>query len=47
MFESLTESHYVETDEFEVVNLIVSYKLELVIGLVTKRGAEEDAQDHF
>ena len=33
IFNHLTEYHYIETNLFEVINIILSYKLELIVGI--------------
>lgn len=33
IFNHLTEYHYIETNLFEVINIILSYKLELAVGI--------------
>ena len=43
IFSHLTEHHYIETNSFDVVNLIVSYKLELAVGIFTDANLKEGA----
>ena len=47
IFSRLTEYHIIETFSFEVVNLVLSYKLDLAIGIFTNPNLKEGAQDNF
>ena len=43
IFSHLTEYHFIETNSFEVINIILSYKLELAVGIITNSNLKEEA----
>ena len=47
VFSYLTENHYIKSDTFEVINIILSYKLELAIGIFADPDLTEEDKDHF